>query len=187
LFGPNYRYWDGPGGARYCFNIEPTFRCPHDGLRYDVVELGTGKVTVTELRPRDETVGITFSIHVTDEAKAAADLLGVDPLKLTRMLARSHNSNHGRERVNGKLTDRCKACGAKMERLGFRVWIERPKTEEELTAQDRTSSHVAERLGFSGERTVTVRSAYTDTKREAKQWCLDERATAQAVAEEETG
>lgn len=169
MFGSNYRYWNGPGGTRYCFNVEPTFVCPN----------------VEPVRPtnlRDEQ-GWTSP---PENVRQAANLLGMQPVKLGRMIRKAHHSfTHTRERVEGKLTDRCACCGTKMDRLGFRVWVERPKTEDELTAQDRTSSHVAERLGFSGERTVTVRSAYTDTKREAKQWCLEEKATAQAVAEEE--
>lgn len=165
MFGSNYRYWDGPGGTRYCFNIEPTFVCPN--------------ADPTFVLPSPKIVGLT------EPVRAAARILGMEPWKFEHILQRAHAS-HTRERVAGKLTDRCSVCGAKMDRLGFRVWIERPKSEEELTPEDRTSSNVAQRLGFSGERTVVLRSAYTETKREAKQWCLDERATAQAVAEEET-
>lgn len=168
MFGPNYCYWSGPADTRYCFNVDPTFICPNaDPIRVE----GEG-VTIT----RDRCVAID----------AAAKALMMEPVKLARMMQRSHRSfTHSRERVDGKLTNRCACCGAKMDRLGFRVWIERPKTAEELTPEDRVGSRVAERLGFDGQKTVIVRSAYVDTKREAKQWCLDEKHTAEAIAAEQ--
>lgn len=174
MFGSNYRYWDGPEGTRYCFNIEPTFICPNaEPVKPHKIDWPEGDEHTWTSPP--------------ENVRQAAHLLGMQPVKLGNMIRKAHQSfTHTRERIDGKLTNRCACCGTKMDRLGFRVWIERPKAEEELTAGDRTSSGVAQRLGFSGERTVIIRSAYTDTKREAKQWCLDERATAQAVAEEET-
>jgi hypothetical protein len=103
------------------------------------------------------------------------------------MLERQHRSfTHTRRRdAGGKLTSTCDCCGSRMERMGFRVWIERPKTAAEMTDTDGVSAAIAKRIGGDGVRTVTLRSFYLETKREATDWALDELRTAQSAAREE--
>lgn len=177
-------YFEAPDGRRFNWNKEPTYTCPHEGIRYEVHDFGTGKVTITDARPADEAVGITFSRYISEETKQAAAALGVDPLKLAKMITAGHRSTYGRERVDGKLTEKCRACGAKMERLGFRCWIDRPVSADEATEGEQASKAIAGRLGFADPRR-TVQTFYAETKREADRWARDELATAHAVAAEE--
>lgn len=167
----NSWYFEAPDGRRFNWNKAPTYICPNaDPIRVEV-----------DGDERIETITLDRAVAID----AAARGLMMDPLKLARLIKRSHRSfSYQRERVNGKLTDRCECCGAKMDRLGFRCWVDRPKTEDELTSEDRTSSRVAERLGFDPGRRVVVHSFYADTKREADAWARDELRTAKAVAAE---
>jgi hypothetical protein len=154
-----YRYWQGPGGERVCISTHPTFVCPHGSFE----------------RERDEEGKVIRRIP-TPAAEAAARALGADVDLVVRMLDRQHGQvSAGRRRVDGKLTDDCAVCGARMERKGFRVWIERPVPEEERTEGERASAAINSRLnGGPAVAFRTAKTAWLDTKREARAWCLDE-------------
>lgn len=160
-------YYAGGDGTRFCFAKEPSFVCPNGRSLWDCHDLATGEVTVVE-RQAGERMGITFTRHVTDAQRRAAAELGMDPECLASLILRGHSSNWGRRRVDGKLTDQCKACGTKMERLGFRCWIEHDKAAEDYGTGDR----ITETLG--GTPSITTKSFYLDTKKEARSWAIEE-------------
>jgi hypothetical protein len=176
------RYYQGPGGEHVCWNVEPTFQCPLARVQYDVLDMETGE-TRGPVESQSETVGITYTRHVSPAMAQAAAVLGVDGKLLERIVERAHHSNYGRLRVNGKLTDRCKACGGKMDRLGFRVWVDRPIAAGEETEGERTGKMMARRMGFAAPMR-TVKSAHVDTKREAIAWARDELAMLKSIAAE---
>lgn len=145
--GTSYYYQPGPDGRHYCYDSTPTFRCP-----------------MSNLLPADERVYV-----VPRAVNDAADALGVDGDKLTRLLVKAHRSiSGGRERVDGKLTNYCAICGHKMERLGFRYWIE-AKPGASASSEQRTSAAISQRLGGSGFVQVDG-SWYQPTKRAAQDW-----------------
>lgn len=117
-----------------------------------------------------------------DVLAAACSVVGIDPAYMLRRL--KHNGY--RKRVDGRLTDRCETCNHKLERLGYRCWIERPYTDEELQASGdlRATVRLNQALGSAGMKTVKV--FYVDTKREAQQWAREEAALARKIKEEET-
>lgn len=168
----SYFYYEGTDGRHYCYAKTPTFTCP----MAEPVE-----VRPTVIEPREGERDITHEHHLTAEhaeaITAAAAALGMDALKLG-MALRSHHQRRGaqRERVNGKLTDTCAACGHRMEREGFRVWV------EELPLGEDAQSRIADRLGFSSWRTVPGSSRYLDTKKEAQGWARDESRLERAPA-----
>jgi hypothetical protein len=165
----SWRYYEHDG-TRWCWNVDPTFICPNAGItEYVAPEDGDGGAHVIARRE--------------DEIGEAADALGMDPIKLALILNRAHQSfKHDRERVDGKLTDRCKACGAKMRREGFRAWIERFVPENERTEAERTSTRIGSRL-FGSSDTTWRREGFRwyDTKKEATGWALDEYKVAKAL------
>ena len=73
----------------------------------------------------------------------------------------------GRLRVDGVLTDRCAVCGAKMNRKGFRGWIDAPVT-------DAPAKRIAGRLGLAEPR-ETQRVTWHPTKKDAEAWAKHER------------
>lgn len=155
----SYWYIDGKDGRHYCYAKEPTFLCP----------MGEPTEYVVPAPEGSETEGAHVLKDATKAAvTAAAEQLGMDPVLLGMIVKRGHSHRHGRRRVDGRLTDQCVACGARMERKGFRVWIEALPTEEDA------QSRIADRLGFSGYRPVPGSSFYLDTKKEAAQWARDE-------------
>lgn len=142
-----FYYGPAPDGRHFCYAKAPTFQCP---VAMDAAELRT---------PEPEpTAGL--------QVRAAAELLGVDARWLAARVASS--SYHDRARVGGKLTDRC-TCGARMERLGFAVWTERPRTKAELAEP---GAQISSRL-FGTDSATHVQDgprAYQDTKRDAQEW-----------------
>jgi hypothetical protein len=165
MFGQRYRYYEAPDGRRFCWNVEPTFVCP----------LAWFERTDDEAKARIATPAV----------EAAAAALGCGIAELLRMLERQHRSftNTRRRDAGGKLTNTCDCCGSRMQREGFRVWVEQPKRE--LSETDRVSAAISKRLGGDGVQTETLRSFYLETKREATDWALDELRTAQSAAREE--
>lgn len=100
------------------------------------------------------------------------------------MLRRLRHNGY-RARVNDRLTDRCESCGHKLDRLGFRCWIEEPYTREDLRD---SSVRVTVQLNktLSGNTPFkTVKSFHLDTKREAQRWAREEVALTKAIKEEE--
>jgi ribosomal protein S14 len=98
------------------------------------------------------------------------------PELLARIVARGHSSNR-RLRHAGKLTDRCDHCGSRMERLGFRCWIEHDRPREQYGTADR----LTEAIGGSP-RTV-LKTLYLPTRKEAREWAYEEaKISKQAVA-----
>jgi hypothetical protein len=128
---------------------------------------------------RDAEGAVTRTIPTT-AVEAAAAALGADAVQLGKLIRSAHHRfGAGRLRVDGKLTDRCGACGARMERLGFRCWVDAPHEATD------SRTRIADRLGFEPPRDH-VRTFYVDTKREAAAWARDEQRTAKAVAAEVT-
>jgi hypothetical protein len=164
-FGSRYSYYEAPDGRRFCFITHPTFLCP----------LATFERAEDENRSR----------VLTDAVVAAAGVLGCDPADLARIIEGSHaRAGTSRKRTaDGKLTADCGSCGARMERLGFRCFIEAPIPDGEETQGEQASRAIAGRLGFSAPMR-TERSFYVDTKREAREWALDELRTAESIARE---
>lgn len=147
----SYWYLDGPDQIRFCFDRHPRFQC----------RVGEG--------------------GSADELQAAGEQLGV--LKLVELVELAHRrrGRAERDRQDGKLTDRCATCGARMERLGFMAWAERP------AAPDSTGTQMAERLGANA---VPVRGdgICFPTKREAEAWAREQLEVAQLVdADERAG
>lgn len=141
------------GTRRFSWNKEPTFECPNaDAVHYTAGERDGEDGTWTLAR---------------DEIATAAAALGADPVMLGRLLRQRHASHAaGRMRVNGRLTDRCAICGAKMTRKGFRAWIDEP-------SEDASSQRIAGRLGLEPPRR-TIRTTWHPTKREAEAWARHE-------------
>jgi hypothetical protein len=183
----SWRYWGLPDGREFRFATEPLFECPQAAIVYEVWDpskpVGSEK-TITRRRP-EEAVGVTHTRHVTAEAQAAADALGVDPKKLLGMLTAAHRRNGlgVRARVDGRLTDRCDVCGARMERKGYMAAVWEPTPEEEL-GDSRSTVELNRHLNPGYVHMRPVKVVYLDTRREAKQWAYDEYATAKAVVEE---
>lgn len=181
------RYWSikgDPEGRHFCFTTEPFFECPNSRITYEVQNLATGEKTLTTRRP-EERVGWTFTRHVSDEAAQAAQLLGVEPKKLLAILGNAHRHRAAeRARVNGKLTNRCATCGAKMIDHGYSAYVERPKREDEYHEGDRTNAALAERMGFQPPMLRLVGT--TGLKRsEARQWAYEQYELAQAALDED--
>lgn len=156
----SYRYYEGTDGRHYCYAPAPTFVCPMADL--------------TEYVPNPDGEGGEHRIKLGDlePLTSAAQKLGVDPLELGMMLKRTHHSGRsGRKRVDGKLTDICAGCGHKLDRLGFRAWVEREPTAEEA---DNASDRIGARLFGSGPRWITDESHYFATKKEAVEWAREE-------------
>lgn len=166
-----WRYYEHDG-QRWCWNVEPIYSCPNAQVtEYVAHEDGEGGAHV--LSGRDD--------EVTDAAQA----LGMDAVKLGLILTRGHQSHRaGRDRDDaGKLTDRCRVCGAKMRRDGFRAWRSQLMPAGKATDAERTSAHIGSRI-FGSDGTVWRDDPckWYDTKKEAKGWALEELKTARAVA-----
>jgi hypothetical protein len=131
----SYWYYEGPDDRHFCWAKAPTFVCEN----------------AEGLREEDaERIAVELGITKIDEIIANAHRRAAVSL---------------RERVDGKLTDSCRVCGAKLTRKGFAAWEERPA--------DPTSSkaRIGARLGLhSHERVGTTR--YFRTKAKAKAWAL---------------
>lgn len=183
------RYWTikgDPDDRRFCFTTEPRFECPHESITYSVTDLAGGAPTITKRRP-EEAVGITFTRHVSEEMAQAAQLLGLDGKKLAAMLVGAHRSKPPtRERVDGKLTNRCATCGAKMIDHGYSAYVERPRREDEMDAMHRTSAAISSRLGGEGPM-VRLKSATGLKRSEARQWAWEARQQVAAELEEMSG
>lgn len=152
----SYRYYQGAPGRRYCYAPDPTFTCPYGQLKY---------TTENE------------EWSAPEPFMQAAALLDVFPDSLVRLVVRGHRNNR-RARIDGKLTDRCDNCGHRMERLGFRCWVEQDKPP----GQFGTSDEITSRLG--GTPTEIVKTVYLDTKKEARSWALEESRISKATAAE---
>lgn len=153
----SYFYVEGVDGRHYCYAKTPTFTCPMaEPVEY--VPNANGEGGEHRLK--------SGLVETFDEAASA---LSMGPVLLGKVLKTAHQrKGTERLRVDDRLTDLCAVCGHRMERLGFRVWIEHLPTEED------TQSRIANRLGFSGWRTVDGSHRYMDTKKEAQQWARDE-------------
>lgn len=152
-----YHYYAGADGAQFCYAAQPTYRCP----LAEPSEEGAG-------RPNE-----------SSQLVAAADALTVDPGKLAGVLKRAHASYRaGRERTEeGRLTDTCRVCGARMERVGFAAWHQAPDPVE-------YRQQIAKRLGYVAATRQVGRRRYFDRKREAMEWAHEEAKISRAAAQE---
>lgn len=164
MFGSGYWYIEGGPGVRLCYAKSPTYICPHAYFE----------------RVRDADDKVTGRVPTAAAEKVAA-VLGTDPESAAKLLERGHRSMGGRLRVDGKLTERCEGCGAKMQRKGFRIWREELVPEEERTSEQRTSAAINSRLGFDGQTWKTTYSGYVETKREAEGWARENAASSKAA------
>lgn len=179
-------YYDAPDGRRWHFNKEPSFECPNYFAKYELTDPETGEKRLVAAPP-DKALGITFRRHVPEEVERAAELIGCGGEELAAMLLRSHQSvGFGRKRVDGRLTNTCRACGGKMKRLGFYAYADEPIPEGEETAEQRSSAAINQRLvGGDGRARRTTWSGHFDTKREARQWAYENMVTAEAAWREQ--
>lgn len=168
----NFRYWEikgDPEGRHFCFSTAPRFECPFAYFERERVD---GEV-VRRLPGK-----------VSGQVAAIANVIGSTDDDVMRMLERAHRSaGHHRRRVDGKLTDRCDACGAKMVDHGYSAYVERPKREDEYGETDRASAALSARLGGVGP-TVRLKNISGLKRSEARQWAYDEYQIARGALEE---
>jgi hypothetical protein len=192
--GPNARYWE-LDGVRFCFTITPSFECPMTVTAYEVWDPVTDKTTVTTRRPpkEDEALGITFKRHVTEAQIEAARLLGVDAKALVTLIENSHrgawHSQDGiRRRVEGKLTDLCRTCGAKLINHGYSAFVERdfdPEVDEDPEGTRKASRAISDRLGFQPP-AVRLKGVNGLKRTEARKWAYEQYTQAKTAREEES-
>lgn len=167
MFGSSYWYYDAPDGRRWNWSKEPTYQCPNRPA----------------LREVEEPTPLVDRLIPTIAMRDAAEALATTPEAMARLLENVHaRISYGRQRdANGRLTDRCSCCGAKMRRLGFRAWVDEPIPENELTDDHARSMRVSERLGLDGEQRRTTWSGHFETKRAAQEWAHRESRDAKAA------
>lgn len=149
------RYFAGKAGARYCYAAHPTYRCP------------LAEPDVDELAP-------------------VAPSLGADPERFAKLLQAAHRrGGELRARVDGKLTEDCSVCGHRLERLGFRAWIDAPIPPARQTEAQRRNAAFARTFGGDPVQRETLRATWHATKREAIAWARHEhsRNAAQAYSQ----
>jgi len=155
MFGGYWYVGPAPDGHIYCWAKEPSFICPAQ-------DLGAAA------RRPDTQPG--------PELTRAAELMGVDARWLAMRVA---GGSHGRTRDDReRLTDRC-TCGARMTRLGYAYWTERPRTEEEL---EEPGARISQRL-LGGDAHTHIQDGerrYQDTKKEAEAWARRQLSHAKA-------
>lgn len=161
-----YRYWElkgDPEGRRFCYGTEPLFVCPFGRFERERVD---GEVT-RRLPGKAEAYVVAIS-----------GVMGTTAEDVMRLLERGHSGvGHHRRRVDGKLTDRCDGCGAKMIDHGFTAWVERDRTD------DSAASRVAERMGMRGP-SERLKVQPNLKRREARQWAYDEYMIARGALDE---
>lgn len=146
----SYHYYRGADGLRFCYAPGATYRCP--------------------LAPESEPKLLTL---------AAAELLKCDAAKLARIFERMHNvSLRERDEATGKLTETCRVCGSKLDRLGFAAWAERDKPEA-----DSVGERISEAVFGAVVEQVEPRR-YFERKREAMSWAVEEARISRAIAAE---
>ena len=147
--------WYMEAGARqWHWNKEPTFVCPNA----EVASMGEGRAIV-----RRET-----------QVTQAATALAADPLKLAVLLSERHRSGGVvREKTNGRYTGRCRICGAKLIRRGFRGWVDDEIPKSKMTAEELRSARFAAQFGTAPPRRSVGEGRYFDTKQQAEQWARD--------------
>lgn len=136
-----YWYVEGGNGERFAWAKTPTYSCPF----------------------RAGPPGWFGSVLA--ESEDADELPTIDAIE--RMFRRAHGTyQSGSPRArdgNGRLTDRCSACGAKLTRHGFAAWAER----------DRGSTGISERLGIALVDRIGE-NRYFRTKKRAEAWARRE-------------
>lgn len=149
-------YWCMEAGTRrWNWNKSPTFRCPNAetwGPPDDIVRRG-------------------------DQLAEAAAALGADPLRLAQLLTQRHRSGGGlREKKDDRYTGRCRICGARLIKVGYRAWIDDAVPTSKMTDTERASAQVNRRLGFAPPRRPVGEDRHFDTKKAAEQWARAESA-----------
>jgi hypothetical protein len=109
----------------------------------------------------------TFVCGYTDGFEAAAGIMAVDGIsgeRLSEIVANAHaRTLHSSLRLrdaDGKLTDECRVCGAKLIRKGFAAWEQREREEQ---------TGIAMRLGIEQFDKVGEKR-YFRTKKQAWAW-----------------
>jgi hypothetical protein len=135
------RYFKGEDGRRYCYGLQPAFRCPNATTSSDDEE------------------------HQLERVSVAAGALGADAGWLAELLRRAHTGAGGaRHRApGGAITSDCAICRRRLRRLGFACWIEAP------IGPGSSRGRIAARLGARGWQRVDG-PWYRDRKTEAREW-----------------
>lgn len=142
MLGRYFYVGPAPDGRHFCWSKTPTYECPVAML-------------ATAARVPGSEPGTAL--------RAAAETLGVEVRWLAMRVA---GASHGRKRdAQEKLTERCQ-CGARMKRVGFAYWVERPRTE---TERQETGARISQALG-GGDYVQDGPRRYQVTKREAEAW-----------------
>lgn len=155
------RYWTGPDDRHYAYNVDASYDCP---------------VAKLIAFPSDADV---LPQRLTD----AAGALKMDPRRLAVMLRKS--SCGARDRDGAKLTERCVAHGVKMNRRGYRAFVDEPVPEAEWGRDPHMRSQVAINRRLSDPDYVprrVVEQAWLRTKREARLWAWERRQAAVEAA-----
>lgn len=183
----SYRYWHikgDPEEREFCYTTTPLYVCRFASVRYEVTDMASGEKTIVE-RPPEERVGITFRHAPSDDVVAAAAHMGMDPSKLAHLIRKGH-FHAERARVDGKLTDRCSACGRRMENKGCSAYVQRPRREDEDDSTSRVNRRLSEAMGFGGPM-VRLKGVTGLPRKDAKQWAYDEYLIAKAALAEGKG
>lgn len=125
-----------------------------------------------------------YAEEIPQWMRSEARLEGLDGELVAELWRRGHRHKGGRARVGGRLTDRCDACGARMDARGYSAYVERDPTAAELTGERATAQRIGERLGFRGPSVRVKGVTGLATRREAKQWAWDEYTIAKRALEE---
>lgn len=153
------------GDTHFNWAKAPTFECPN---------------AATDGRPIGAMLAEDAAITpLVARARLAADALGVDAAKVIGMLRRMHSGGTRRAEIDGKLTDRCAHCGAKMKRKGFRAWIDEPGSWDGYSGATRSLNQM---IGNSEPPRKTIRTTWHKTKKEAEAWARHECRRAKAAA-----
>jgi hypothetical protein len=143
-----YHFYAGAGGERFCYAAAATYRCP---------------------------------VGSEDEPKllaaSAAALLHCDAAKLAKILEKAHHVSIRERDESGKLTETCRACGARLERVGFAAWQEHDR-------DDAVGERIASRLGFGPPSEQVGARRYFERKRDAMEWAREEAKISTAAARE---
>lgn len=151
-----YWYVSGADGLHCCWAKSPSYSCPF-----------ANGIDDPEIVP------------VTSRLLPAIAETGMSVERVSRAVKRVHSSSNLRARVDGKLTEHCAACGAKLTRHGFAAWLERELPDDaELTPSQRISEGIfgtapTERVG---------EQRYFRTKRKAEEWARKQAAKSRAAA-----
>ena len=141
------------GKRRWHWNKDPTFRCPN----------------------AEAWTSVDGIVRRERQITAAAAELGADPALLAAILTHRHRSGGGiREKVDGRYTGRCRHCGARLIRVGYRAWVDDAIPKAKMTPEERRRASQSVMFGGGPPRRAVGEGRYFDTKKQAQQWAHTE-------------